>query len=71
VSESPPLPFPQSLCHRCAAPPRYVRTEQSVFVLCPVLPNKYPRQPVMSCPAFQPATPPVPSSPDSPEDPDK
>ena len=27
MSESPaPLPFPDSLCHRCAAPPRYVRT---------------------------------------------
>ena len=53
----PALPFPESLCHRCAAPPRYVRTEQSVFILCPVLPNKYPRQPVLRCPAFTPSPP--------------
>ena len=51
------LPFPESLCHRCAAPPRYVRTGQSVFILCPVLPDKYPRQPVLRCPAFRPAPP--------------
>ncbi|MFN7133476.1 MAG: hypothetical protein ACK4N5_15455 [Myxococcales bacterium] len=51
-------PFPQSLCHRCAAPPKYVRTARSVFILCPVLPGKYPPQPVLRCPAFRPATPP-------------
>jgi hypothetical protein len=49
-----PLPFPDSLCHRCAAPPRYVRTETSVFILCPLLTEKYPRQPVHSCPLFRP-----------------
>jgi hypothetical protein len=49
-----PLPFPESLCHRCAAPPRYVRTPSSVFILCPLLPHKYPRQPVLSCPLFRP-----------------
>jgi|GEM_PF-854217 len=48
------LPFPGSLCHRCAAPPRYVKTRTSTFILCPILPNKYPRQPVVSCPAFKP-----------------
>ena len=48
------LPFPQSLCHRCAAPPKYVRTEHSVFILCPLLPQKYPRQPVLECPLFRP-----------------
>ena len=48
------LPFPTSLCHRCAAPPRYVRTARSTFILCPILPNKYPPQPVLRCPAFQP-----------------
>jgi RimJ/RimL family protein N-acetyltransferase len=49
------LPFPESLCHRCAAPPRYVRTERSVFVRCPLVAEKYPRQPVVSCPFFRPA----------------
>lgn len=48
-----PVPFPESLCHRCAAPPRYVRTKTSVFILCPLLPQKYPRQPVRSCPEFR------------------
>ncbi len=46
------LPFPESLCHRCAAPHRYVQTARSTFILCPVLPNKYPPQPVMRCEAF-------------------
>ena len=36
-----PLPFPSSLCHRCAAPPRYVQTKSSTFILCPLLPQKY------------------------------
>jgi hypothetical protein len=48
------LPFPESLCHQCAAPPRYVRSARSVFIMCPVLPNKYPRQPVRECPMFRP-----------------
>jgi hypothetical protein len=48
-----PLPFPDSICHRCAAPPRYVRTATSTFIMCPVLPNKYPRQPVQACEAFR------------------
>jgi RimJ/RimL family protein N-acetyltransferase len=46
------LPYPDSLCHRCAAPPKYVRTATSVFIRCPLLPEKYPRQPVRSCPAY-------------------
>ena len=50
-----PLPFPESLCHRCAAPPKYVRTERSTFVRCPLLPDKYPRQPVLACPLHRPA----------------
>jgi len=49
-----PLPFPQSLCHKCAAPPRYVRTDTSVFILCPIVQEKYPRQPVLQCPYFRP-----------------
>jgi hypothetical protein len=48
------VPFPESLCHRCDAPPRYVRTARSVFILCPRLAVKYPAQPVLSCPAFHP-----------------
>jgi hypothetical protein len=48
-------PFPESLCHRCAAPPRYVRTQSSLFILCPLLADKYPPQPVLSCPLFRPA----------------
>ena len=49
------LPFPESLCHHCAAPPRYIESGKgSVFVLCPLLDEKYPRQPVLSCPLFRP-----------------
>ena len=49
------LPFPESLCHRCAAPPRYIRTANSIFIRCPLLVDKYPPQPVLSCPLFRPA----------------
>ena len=48
------LPYPDSLCHRCAAPPRYVSTNTSVFILCPLLPQKYPPQPVRACALFRP-----------------
>lgn len=45
-------PFPASLCHRCAAPPRYVTSDRdSVFIYCPVL-QRYPPQPVTACEAF-------------------
>ena len=50
------LPFPESLCHRCSAPPRFVRTATSTFILCPKLPNKYPPQPVRACAHFTPRT---------------
>ncbi len=46
------LPFPESLCHRCAAPPRYIRTERSVFVYCPIF-KRYPPQPVGECDRFE------------------
>jgi len=49
--EGPKLPFPTSLCHRCAAPPRYIRTERSVFIRCPIL-KRYPPQPVVACEAY-------------------
>lgn len=45
-------PFPESLCHGCAASPRYVTSDRgSVFVYCPVL-AKYPPQPVLACADF-------------------
>jgi hypothetical protein len=51
------LPFPESLCHQCAAPPRYVTTDRgSVFVYCPVL-KKYPRLPLLACRSFVPVAP--------------
>jgi hypothetical protein len=52
-SGAPKLPFPDSLCHRCAAPPKYVRTTRSVFIHCPIL-KKYPPQPVVRCAAYVP-----------------
>jgi hypothetical protein len=62
--EPPPvaseLPFPTSLCHRCAAPPRYVKTQTSTFILCPLLPKKYPPQPVARCALFKPRPPATP-----------
>lgn len=51
------LPFPDSQCHACAAPPRYVRTGRSLFILCPIREEKYPRQPVRGCPLFRPRAP--------------
>ena len=47
-------PYAESLCWRCAHH-RVVKTERSAFVMCNVLPVKYPRQPLSSCPAFSPA----------------
>ena len=52
------LPFPTSLCHLCAAPPRYITSARgSVFIMCPLLPNKYPPQPVRACHLFKPRPP--------------
>jgi len=51
-----PLPYPESLCHRCAAPPRYIVARTSVFIMCPLLPAKYPRQPVRECALYRPLT---------------
>jgi hypothetical protein len=46
------LPFPESLCHSCAAPPRYVTSDRgSVFVYCPIF-KKYPPQPVRECSGY-------------------
>lgn len=59
MDEKPPTsqPFPSSLCHRCAAPPKYVQTKTSTFILCPLLPRKYPPQPVLHCALFRPKDP--------------
>ena len=47
-------PFPDSLCHRCGAPPRLVTTDRgSVFIYCPLL-QRYPGQPVRACDLFVP-----------------
>jgi hypothetical protein len=54
TDDAPKLPFPDSLCHRCAAPPKYIRTRRSVFIHCPIL-KRYPPQPVVACDAFVPA----------------
>jgi hypothetical protein len=54
VFVSDELPYPESICHACGAPPRYVKTASSTFILCPLLPDKYPRQPVLTCPLFRP-----------------
>jgi len=51
--ETPGLPFPDSLCHRCAAPPRYIKTSRSTFIYCPLF-KRYPPQPVRECEKFQP-----------------
>ena len=56
TDDAPKLPFPDSLCHRCAAPPKYIRTPRSVFIHCPIL-KRYPPQPVIACDAFVPAEP--------------
>lgn len=47
-------PYPGSLCHACAAPPRYVVSDRgSVFVFCPLL-RRYPPQPVVDCEHYRP-----------------
>ena len=51
------LPFPESLCHACAAPPRYIKTAKAIYIFCPIF-KKYPPQPVLACEAFRPKNPP-------------
>jgi len=54
VSEPASRPFPDSLCHTCGAPPRYVTTDRgSVFIHCPIL-QRYPPQPVRACEDYRP-----------------
>jgi hypothetical protein len=45
------LPFPDSQCHSCEER-RYVRSVRGAFILCLVLPQKYPPQPMRACPRF-------------------
>lgn len=48
------LPFPDSLCHSCAAPPRYItNTRGSTFIYCPIL-KSYPPQPMLTCDRYIP-----------------
>jgi hypothetical protein len=49
-------PFPQSLCHRCAAL-KQIKGANSTFLMCTALPTKSPPQPVVSCHAFRAAAP--------------
>jgi RNA 2',3'-cyclic 3'-phosphodiesterase len=49
-----PTPFPDSLCHACVHH-RDVLSKTSWFLMCTGLPEKYPRQPLLTCPGFQPA----------------
>jgi len=54
VPPGPTLPFPESLCHRCGAPPRLVTSDRgSIFIYCPLL-QRYPAQPVVACDVFVP-----------------
>ena len=39
----PPLPYPESLCHRCVHR-RYIRGRTSTFVMCTALAEKYPKE---------------------------
>lgn len=49
-------PFPDSLCHRCAAL-RVVAAARSSFLFCAAGHERYPRQPIVSCALFRPLPP--------------
>ena len=52
--------FPESLCHDCAAPPRFITSGRgSTFLFCPIF-KRYPPQPVRACEKFLPKAPPRP-----------
>ena len=55
TDESRLRPYAESLCWRCAHH-RTIKTARSSFVMCNVLPSKYPRQPISSCAAFSAAS---------------
>ena len=49
-------PFPESLCHSCAAPPRYVTSDRgAVFIYGPIY-ERYPPQPVRECVEYKPTS---------------
>ena len=52
------VPFAESLCHRCRKLRLVHSGKGSTFLMCqaPELP-KYPRQPVLACPKFEPSDP--------------
>lgn len=57
------LPFPHSLCHRCAHLRVITSGRGSVFLMCTApdaraIPQKYPAQPVLRCGWFLPRPPP-------------
>jgi hypothetical protein len=56
------IPFPDSLCHKCAAPVRYIKTSRSTFLYCPIF-KLYPPQPVRECDEFRPKPAPEPERP--------
>ena len=56
-AEEEPLPFPDSLCHVCAAPPRLIKTAKATYIFCPIF-KRYPPQPVRDCDRFTPREPP-------------
>jgi hypothetical protein len=66
VSEEPTEPepreifYPDSLCHDCAAPPKFIRNRRgSIFLFCPLF-KRYPPQPVRACEKFVPKDAPPP-----------
>jgi hypothetical protein len=50
---TPQRPYPESLCHRCTGL-KLVHGARSTFLMCLRLPERYPRQPVLECIAFDP-----------------
>lgn len=50
------VPFPASQCHGCRHK-QDVKTSRSHFLRCVVRESKYPPQPVLTCPEFEPKAP--------------
>ena len=48
-----PRPFPLSACHRCAGSAYTGGRLGQLYLRCELLPERYPRQPVLRCPALQ------------------
>jgi hypothetical protein len=56
-SSPPAPPYVGSLCLVCRHH-RPVHTKTSTFILCTALPDKYPRQPMVTCLVYERAPPP-------------